>query len=100
MQQLNPATLRQALTYQTEIIQVQMALPANPLKTEQFIHALAKAGGFRATNIDWGADRCQALLSKQDISAVLCIEWLCEAIWIESTGTTDLVQVWQAFGRD
>ncbi|QPG05798.1 hypothetical protein IT774_00465 [Salinimonas marina] len=98
MQQLNSETIRQALSSQSDIIQVQMALPATPLKTEQFIHELAQAGGFRASNIDWGADRCQAILTKQDISAVLCIEWLCEAIWIEPTGTTDLVQIWHAFG--
>lgn len=99
MQQLTQQQIRQSLVLQARSIDVLLTLPSTPLKTEQFIHTLAEAGGMRASNVDWGADRCQAILTKQDISAVLCIEWLCEAIWLEPTGTTDLNQIWQALGQ-
>ncbi len=46
---------------------------------------------FSLSDADWGADRFQALVTTQssntDFQCILCIEWLCEAIWLEPVGT-------------
>lgn len=100
MQQLDNITLSEALALHDTSVQVIVPLPQTPLKAEQLARAFTSQFGFVAGSADWGADRYQVMLSKLDddepLRCILYIEWLCEAIWLEPTGTTNLQTLWQA----
>ncbi|AXR08163.1 DUF3630 family protein [Salinimonas sediminis] len=97
MQQLTAAALRSAIQRNDNHLSVALPLPASVAQATHLAEHIAQSGGFTVGPTHWGADRLQVMLIKQDISALLCIEWLCEAMWIEPTGTAELTQVWQAF---
>ncbi len=69
---------------------IPLPLPVNPLKTEQWVTRFSELFSFTRSTPDWGADRYQVVLSSQQgdvqLQCVLCIEWLCEAIWLEPIG--------------
>lgn len=94
MQQLTAQTYKNFLHKQDDIILVNTDIPATPLKARQLVDALCNGSGFSQLAPDWGADRYQVMLVKQDIRCLLCIEWLCEAVWLEPTGTTDIHRLW------
>jgi len=95
VQQLTAQTYKDFLQQQNDIILVNTEVPATPLKAKQLVDALCHGSGFSQLAPDWGADRFQVMLVKQDIRCLLCIEWLCEAVWLEPTGTTDIQRLWQ-----
>ncbi|GFD79676.1 hypothetical protein KUL118_25380 [Tenacibaculum sp. KUL118] len=72
-------------------VEICLELPATPLKTHQWLAHFCMLFNFSASESDWGADRFQTILTtKSDDSGfqcMLCIEWLCEAIWLEPIGT-------------
>lgn len=95
MQQLTRADLQAVASQTADSIQLALPLPVTPLKTEQLASQIGAALGMNSSTPDWGADRFQVCLSNQQMRCVLCIEWLCEAIWLEPTGTTDLAGLWR-----
>jgi len=61
------------------------------LKTQQWVSHFCSLFNFSISETDWGADRFQAIITTQSsdtaFQCMLCIEWLCEAIWLEPIGT-------------
>ncbi len=98
MQQLTPGGLRSVMHCHDRHISIALPLPDSVAQATRLAEHIARSGGFTVGSTHWGADRLQVMLIKQDISALLCIEWLCEAMWIEPTGTAELTQVWSAPG--
>ncbi|MBD3586515.1 hypothetical protein HHX48_12275 [Salinimonas sp. HHU 13199] len=100
MQQLTKTTLQRAFTRLDAVIEVSLALPETPLKAQQLTQALATHFALTPGEADWGADRYQVALNSagnnNELRCILCIEWLCEAIWLEPTGTTTIESLWQA----
>lgn len=77
-------------------VQIAVPLPMSPLKTEQWVNQFTSHFSFQPSQPDWGADRYQVVLTSADqgpstsdkkaFQCLLCIEWLCEAIWLEPIG--------------
>ncbi len=99
MQQLTKTALQQAFTRRDGVIEVSLPLPETPLKAQQLTQALANHFALTPGEADWGADRYQVALNtsgnNNELRCILCIEWLCEAIWLEPTGTTTIESLWQ-----
>ncbi|QJR81193.1 DUF3630 family protein [Alteromonas pelagimontana] len=97
MQQLNFEKLNIQAHREQEAIRLEMALPGSPLATERFIKRLANTLDLTSHSHEWGADRFQAVLEAGDIRCLLCIEWLCDAVWLENAGGefTNIEQLWQ-----
>ncbi|WP_394223457.1 hypothetical protein [Alteromonas gracilis] len=97
---MQPFTIRdiqQHAVVNEQSVEIRLALPATPLKTQQWVQHFCALFGFSLSETDWGADRFQAIVTSQSQDAsqpcnthfqcMLCIEWLCEAIWLEPVGT-------------
>jgi len=87
MQQLNVTNIMKASHPESKILRIDLPLPSTPLKTEQWLTQFCQCIGAYATNCEWGADRFQATLNNENLSCLLFIEWMCDAIWIEPIGT-------------
>ena len=95
MQQLTATSLLQHCVVSENALQFILPLPSTPLKTHQWVEAFCKQFNFTQTDPDWGADRVQVTLATStpiaetgaELHCLLCIEWLCEAIWLEPIGT-------------
>ncbi len=83
MQQLSPGQLLQAVAVNDDVIIIDMALPDSVATTHQWIHQFCALTGTTMADQEWGADRFQAHLRCGEIRLLLCIEWLCDAIWLE-----------------
>lgn len=100
MQQLTKSALLDSMRVGEASIEIKQPLPTTPLKTQQWVNAFTQLFSLTASESDWGADRFQVVLSSTKapsfFQCVLCIEWLCEAIWLEPIGTqqstTELMQ--------
>ncbi|MBT3135121.1 DUF3630 family protein [Alteromonas sp. ALT199] len=72
-------------------VEIRLTLPTTPLKTQQWAEQFCTMFNFKLSETDWGADRFQAVITTEtsdaDLQCMLCIEWLCEAIWLEPIGT-------------
>ena len=72
-------------------LEIRLSLPTTPLKTQQWVEQFCGLFDFKLSETDWGADRFQAVITANkggtDLQCMLCIEWLCEAIWLEPIGT-------------
>lgn len=88
MQQLTIDNLSDIMQQHENIVRLDMPLPATPLKTQQWVDEFSRRFNLTATNSEWGADRYQVTLSNGTFDALLFIEWLCDAIWIEPIGST------------
>ena len=89
---LHAANLNHAIQLTEHGVTLALPLPQTPLKTQQWV---AQFGARFALNLgepDWGADRYQIALSNEVVSCLLCIEWLCEAIWLEPLGASESPQ--------
>lgn len=84
------AVLNNIYTTQNSV-EIRLPLPTTPLKTQQWVNEFATLFRFTLSDADWGADRYQVILNTgqhdEAIQCILCIEWLCEAIWLEPIGT-------------
>lgn len=104
MQQLTRTAIQQALIRHDEVIVLSLALPETPLKAQQLTQALTKHFALIPGDADWGADRYQVVLNtsgnNNELRCILCVEWLCEAIWLEPTGTTTIESLWQALTEE
>jgi len=87
MQQLTIENIKAASVSENDILRINLPLPTTPLKTEQWVSRFCTLFSLNATNAHWGADRYQVTLSNSTFSCMLFIEWLCDAIWIEPTGS-------------
>lgn len=83
MQQLSPSVLTQALTVRGDVILIDLPLPASIAATNQWLNRFCTLTGAAVTGQEWGADRFQAHLRLSDKALMLCIEWLCDAMWLE-----------------
>ncbi|GGW84356.1 DUF3630 family protein [Alteromonas halophila] len=83
MQQLTAADLRLALIISDDVISLKLPLPAGVAATNQWVKQFCALTGCHLLNHEWGADRYQAHLQCNNYRLLLCIEWLCEAIWLE-----------------
>lgn len=83
--------IRQHTVVSEHSVEIRLSLPTTPLKTQQWTEQFCQLFNFTLSEADWGADRFQAILTAQssntDLQCMLCIEWLCEAIWLEPIGT-------------
>ncbi|GEA07369.1 hypothetical protein KUL42_21300 [Alteromonas sp. KUL42] len=90
MQQLTRQDVLSHLSVHNETLEIRLPLPSTPLKTKQWVAQFATLFCFHCTEGDWGADRYQVMLSaseeEHELRCILCIEWLCESIWLEPTG--------------
>jgi hypothetical protein len=91
MQQLLASSVIAALHNTESGVQITLPLPTTPLKTEQWLTLFVSLFHFQASQADWGADRFQVVLTSlkghPPFQCLLCIEWLCEAIWLEPIGS-------------
>ena len=91
MQNLTKEDIQQHAVVNEQSVEIRVALPLTPLKTQQWAEQFCQLFNFTLSEADWGADRFQAILTAQssntDLQCMLCIEWLCEAIWLETIGT-------------
>ena len=91
MQKLTKEDILQHALVNEGSVEIRAALPATPLKTQQWVEQFCALFNFKLSEADWGADRFQAVVtasaSDTDLQCMLCIEWLCEAIWLEPIGT-------------
>ncbi len=91
MQNLTKEDILQHALVNEGSVEIRTALPATPLKTQQWAEHFCTLFNFKLSETDWGADRFQASItasaSNTDLQCMLCIEWLCEAIWLEALGT-------------
>lgn len=96
MQQLTNEQFRQACTNTGTSITLNLPLPDTPVKATRLANQIARWLNADASEIDWGADRMQVLLRQHDKRVLLCIEWLCDAIWLEPVGGyCDISVLWQ-----
>ncbi len=86
MQQLTHQNIIQALSIQGNNLLIELPLPSTPLKTTQWAEGFATLFDFTCYEADWGADRYQIRLRNNDVECLLCIEWLCEAMWLTPLG--------------
>tara|TARA_Y100000296_G_scaffold53078_2_gene60809 strand:+ start:2267 stop:2584 length:318 start_codon:yes stop_codon:yes gene_type:complete len=90
MSPLSKEQLKHHLFLGEQSVEVCLPLPQTPLKTQQWAAHFAAAFDFSLSQADWGADRYQATLTSvstaPSIQCILCIEWLCDAIWLEPIG--------------
>lgn len=86
MQQLTHQDITQALSLQGDNLLIALPLPSTPLKTTQWTERFAALFDFTCYEADWGADRYQIRLRNNDVECLLCIEWLCEAMWLTPLG--------------
>lgn len=92
MQQLTvPSVIGNAVVTENAI-EFKLPLPSSPLKTQQWVDEFCQQFVFTQAEADWGADRFQVTLSTPELHCMLCIEWLCEAIWLEPIGTNQDTQ--------
>ncbi|WP_421133193.1 hypothetical protein [Alteromonas sp. A079] len=88
--QLTKSTILDGLEPHDQSVVIAIAMPSTPLKTAQLINAFCTFFNCSAQPTDWGADRCQTILSPIDDSLSLCflmhVDWLCDAIWLEPLG--------------
>ena len=91
---MQPFTLQDVQQYariSEQSVEICLELPATPLKTQQWVSHFCSLFNFSISETDWGADRFQAIITTQSsdtaFQCMLCIEWLCEAIWLEPIGT-------------
>ncbi|NDV90404.1 hypothetical protein GTH32_04235 [Alteromonas sp. 345S023] len=95
MQQLTATLLLTHSVVSENAIQFVLPLPSTPLKTQQWVDAFCQQFNFTQAEADWGADRFQVALATStpitdtgaELHCLLCVEWLCEAIWLEPIGT-------------
>jgi hypothetical protein len=91
MQQLTRNTVLNSMRVGETSIEIMQPLPTTPLKTQQWVDNFKQLFLLDASESDWGADRFQVVLSSTSstpfFQCVLCIEWLCESIWLEPIGT-------------
>lgn len=113
MSSMQPFTIKdiqQHAVINEQSVEIRLPLPATPLKTQQWVQHFCKLLSFSLSDTDWGADRFQAIVTTQQKSAaqsgdthfqcMLCIEWLCEAIWLEPIGTQQSPQVIYQYLQD
>jgi hypothetical protein len=78
-------------------VEIHLPLPPTPLKTQQWANEFAHQFNLEQSEFDWGADRFQVVLNTQQhephLQCILCIEWLCEAMWLEPIGAQQSPQV-------
>ncbi|RDV25512.1 hypothetical protein DXV75_09445 [Alteromonas aestuariivivens] len=89
MQQLDVHVLYDTLILDQDIIRLHQPLPVTPAATEYWVKQFCLLVGFEPLNAEWGADRFQATLFNGQFYCLLCIEWLCDSIWLESSGGSD-----------
>ena len=98
MQQLDVNQIKQSARRIDETIVLDFPLPQTPGRTSQFITQLDSAFGAEAQEPEWGADRVQVVIIAEEVRMLLCIEWLCDSIWLESAGginnTADFLWQW------
>lgn len=94
MQQLTQESLLSALSKSEQVIQVALPLPATPGKATLWLTQFSRLIGLQVNGTEWGADRLQATLANEDIRCRLCMEWLCEAIWLEADAGDDIEPFW------
>lgn len=91
MQNLTKEDIQQHAVVNEQSVEIRVALPLTPLKTQQWAEKFCGLFDFKLSETDWGADRFQAVITAKkgdtDLQCMLCIEWLCEAIWLEPIGT-------------
>ncbi|MEC8375083.1 MAG: hypothetical protein VX078_09795 [Pseudomonadota bacterium] len=91
MQQLTRSTVLNSMRVGETSIEIMQPLPSTPLKTQQWVDNFKQLFSLEASESDWGADRFQVVLSSASsdpfFQCVLCIEWLCESMWLEPIGT-------------
>ena len=91
MQPFTKSDIQQHAVVNEHSVEIRLALPSTPLKTQQWVEQFCELFHFSLSDTDWGADRFQALVTTQSddthFQCMLCIEWLCEAIWLEPIGT-------------
>ncbi|MFZ8201176.1 hypothetical protein [Alteromonas portus] len=91
MQNFTKEDIQQHAVVNEQSLEIRLTLPTTPLKTQQWAARFCAMFNFKLSETDWGADRFQALLTANkgdaDMQCMLCIEWLCEAIWLEPVGT-------------
>lgn len=92
MQQLTLPTLISKAVVTEKAIEFMLPLPPTPLKTQQWVDEFCQRFDFTPAEADWGADRFQVTLSTPDLQCMLCMEWLCDAIWLEPIGTNQDTQ--------
>jgi hypothetical protein len=97
MQHLIASDVIAALRNTESSVEITLPLPSTPLKTEQWVTQFVSLFQFQASQADWGADRFQvvltSLIDQQPFQCLLCIEWLCEAIWLEPIGSGQRPQI-------
>ncbi len=86
MQQLNLPTLRNSLESAEDKVIINLPLPSSTEDTNAFIKQFARCTQSTVVSSEWGADRFQSTLEKNNTRFYLHIEWLCEAMWIEGHG--------------
>jgi hypothetical protein len=105
MQQLTPRQLGKSLQYETDAITINLPLPKEQSEGKDFCLMLIDGLQARCQSLDIGADRVQGVLYLGDESALLHIDWLCEAIWLTPVGeqghnyTVKLSQLWKTLER-
>lgn len=91
MQNLTKEDIQQYTVVNEQSVEIRVALPSTPLKTQQWAEQFCTLFNFKLSETDWGADRFQAVVTanegETDLQCMLCMEWLCEAIWLEPIGT-------------
>ena len=91
MQNLTKEDIQQHAVVNEQSVEIRVALPLTPLKTQQWAEKFCGLFDFKLSETDWGADRFQPVITANkgdtDLQCMLCIEWLCEAIWLEPIGT-------------
>lgn len=86
MQQLTLDEIRQSAKQVGDTVLLDLPLPQTPGRTGQFITQLTTALDAKAQEPEWGADRMQVVITTDEARFLLCIEWLCDSIWLESAG--------------
>lgn len=99
MQQLTHESLLAALSKSEQVIQLLLPLPAAPGKATLWLTQFSRLTGLPVKGTEWGADRLQATLANDDIRCLLCMEWLCEAIWLEADAGDDIEPLWAYLQR-
>ena len=86
MQQLTAEALKQQASRQDELILLAFPLPDTPARATQFANRLGALLDAVPQPPEWGADRMQVIYSAGELRFLLCIEWLCDAMWLEPAG--------------
>ncbi len=87
MQKLTKDVILDALSKLDNSVIIQLPLPTTPLKTRQWVAQFSQYFNLVPSKDDWGADRYQVVLTpatnKELEPCLFCIEWMCEAMWLE-----------------